>query len=98
MWAYYGSGIPSKDSYKNERKFKKLTDSHKYKLLGSTDKEGGIEMNLKRNELPTGFMFHAIGYKDKCDIIYFDANDIISKAKGTYNKRQFRIRMSIKEK
>jgi len=98
VWAYYGSGIPSKDSYKNERKFKKLTDSHKYKLLGSTDKEGGIEMNLKRNELPTGFMFHAIGYKDKCDIIYFDANDIISKAKGTYNKRQFRIRMSIKEK
>lgn len=98
VWAYYGSVIPSKDSYKNERKFKKLTDSRSFKLLGSTDKDGSIEMNLKRNELPTGFMFHAIGYKDRCDIIYFDANDIISKAKGTYNKRQFRIRMSIREK
>ncbi len=98
IWAYYGSGMPSKDSYKNERKFKKLTGSSNYKRLASTGKDGSIEMSFKRNNLPTGFMFHAIGYKDRCDIIYFDANDIISKAKGTYNKRQFRIRMSIKDK
>lgn len=97
VWAYYGSGIPAKDSYKNERKFKKLTSSYEYIRQGSSDKNGCIEMNLKRSNLPTGFMFHAIGYKDKCDIVYFDAYDIIKKAEGTYNKRQFRIRLSIKE-
>lgn len=97
VWAYYGSGIPEKNSYKNERKFKKLTESYEYRLQGISDSKGCLELDLKRSELPTGFMFHAIGYKDKCDIVYFDADDIISKAKGTYNKRQFRIRLSIKE-
>ena len=97
VWAYYGSGVPEKKSYKNRRKFKKLTDSSAYKKLGVTEGDGSIELSFQRNNLPTGFMFSAADYNENCEIIYFDANDIIRKAKGTYNKRQFRIRMSIKE-
>lgn len=99
IWAYYGSSIPSKDSYKNENRFKKLTSSYNFEWIGSTGLDGSHEVTLKRSNLPTGFMFHAAKTKTmECSISYFDADDIIKKAEGTYNKRQFRIRLAVIEK
>ena len=94
IWAYDGIYPPALNSYKSDRKFRSLTGSStQYKKIGTTDSQGELELKLVRKSLPTGLMFRPVGYDDKIKINYLDAKEILLQSEGTYNKRQFRMRM-----
>ena len=65
----------------------------KYKKLGETDEYGRFDLHLDRKSLPCGLFFHPVGYNNKVKIYYKDIKDIMRDSEGTYNKRQFRLKM-----
>lgn len=93
IWAHFGSAIPGPNDYKNDRSFNKLMGSPDYRKLGESDEDGEIELHLDRKSLPVGLFFRPVGYKNKIKIKYMDVKDVLRQSEGTYNKRQFRLKM-----
>lgn len=93
IWAHYGTVIPGPNEYRNDKRFNKLMGSTEYKKLGETDEYGRFDLHLDRKSLPCGLFFHPVGYNNKVKIYYKDIKDIMRDSEGTYNKRQFRLKM-----
>lgn len=100
IWAYYGDkkAIPTK--YNDNEAFRKVlrTGGEKYRHMGVTDENGVVDMELRRSTLPTGFFFAPVDVKIKTDVVYRDMEEVMSQAKHEYNKRQFRLKMYIRNK
>lgn len=100
IWAYYGdkASIPAK--YNDNEAFRKIlrTAGEKYRHIGVTDDNGVVDMELKRSTLPTGFFFAPVDVKTKADVVYRDMEEVMSQAKHEYNKRQFRLKMYVRNK
>ena len=58
-----------------------------------SDKSGKVDLQLIRDNLPTGLLLHPIGYKDKVKSMYIGLNDLIRHSDGVYNKRRFNVKM-----
>lgn len=99
LWAYYGKVTPGLNDYSSERKFRKLVSSSaiRYKLLGTSDNNGIVDLEMPRKELPSGFFFRPKASDSNTDIVYKDMQEIMAKSKGEYHKRQFRMRMYVKK-
>lgn len=97
--AYYGKVTPGLNDYSSERKFRKLVSSSaiRYKLLGTSDNNGIVDLEMPRKELPSGFFFRPKASDSNTDIVYKDMQEIMAKSKGEYHKRQFRMRMYVKK-
>ncbi len=93
IWAHYGTSIPAPNDYKNDKRFYKLMGSSEYKKLGESDNNGVYNLHLDRNGLPTGLFFHPVGYNNKIKTYYKDMKEIMRESEGSYNKRQFRLKM-----
>ena len=93
IWAHFGNSIPGPNDYKNDRSFNKLMGVPDYRKLGESDGKGEIELHLDRKNLPVGLFFRPVGYKNKIKIKYMDVKDVLRQSEGTYNKRQFRLKM-----
>ena len=99
IWAYYSDSgtTPNPNDYASEKKFNNLMSIKGCKNIGESDFNGEIDLHLNRKKLPTGLFFHPIGYSEKVKIKYLDMENVIQQSKGTYNKRQFRMRMFIEK-
>lgn len=99
LWAYYGSETPRLIDYSSDRRFRKLVSasSADYKLIGTSDGGGTIDMELNRKSLPTGFFFRSTTDGMEAPISYKDMTDVMSKSEGEYSKRQFRLKMYVKK-
>ena len=97
VWANFGNKYPGPNDYRNDRKFRNLVGSSDYRQVGVSDENGELELQLNRNVLPTGLFFRPKGYQDHAKITYMDVKDILDKSEGTYNKRQFRLKMFFEE-
>ena len=99
LWAYYGSEAPHLNDYANDRKFRKLVsnNSEMYKMVGTSDVAGIIDIELQRKNLPKGFFFRPATDDSNAQIVYKDVKDIMSQSVGEYNKRQFRMKMYVKK-
>ena len=97
LWAYYGAEAPRLNDYSSDRKFRRLAsaDSGKYRLLGTSDANGIINMELDRKSLPAGFFFRPATDNTKTQIVYKDMKEVMAQSVGEYNKRQFRMKMYI---
>lgn len=93
VWAYYGMNDPTMKEYDSEGKFKKLVSSDLYRLLGSTDVRGQTLLELNRDELPSGLLFHPVGWGKSLQNVYMDMRQVMRQSKGSYTQRQFRLRM-----
>lgn len=93
IWGHFGNTIPGPNDYKNNRSFNKLMGAPDYRKLGESDGNGEIELHLNRKDLPVGLFFRPVGYKNKIKIKYMDVKDVLRQSEGTYNKRQFRLKM-----
>ena len=99
LWAYYGDQTPRLNDYSSDRAFRKLvsSSSEKYKLLGTSDAKGIIDIEMSRKDLPKGFFFRPTTDSKNCAVAYKDVTDVMSQSVGEYNKRQFRQKMYIKK-
>lgn len=94
VWAYKGASTPLAKDYKNDKKFRQMMDnSTDFVKEGVTDSEGVADLQLNRQDLPTGFFLRPVGYDDKIKVFYISFNDLMRQSQGTYNKRRFRVKM-----
>lgn len=94
VWFFYGNTPPELSLYRNEKKFRSLvSETREYKLIGMTNKQGKIDLEFERDDMPKGLILHPQENKDKVKSLYVDVADMIRQSKGTYNKRRFNIKM-----
>lgn len=92
VWLFYGNQPSELSVYRNEKKFRNLvTEANDYKLVGVTNKDGKVDLEIERDNMPKGLILHPSDKKIKA--IYYDINDLLRQSKGTYNKRRFNIKM-----
>lgn len=96
VWAYYGDEEQKLNRYSSDRKFRNLVSrSDQYRQVGISDGQGVATLHLLRKNLPSGFFFRPIGYKDKARIVYMDTTDLMARQKESYNKLQLRQKMYV---
>lgn len=94
VYAFRGAQPPMAKEYKTDKKFRELLEkSGDYVREGVTDADGVADLRLDRQNLPTGFFLRPVGSGDKIKIFYISFSDLIRQSQGTYNKRQFRVKM-----
>ena len=95
VWAYTGSKAPNPADYDSPHKFRKLQKSlgNQLTLLGVTDTQGVADTEMRRSALPRGFFLVPLNDDWKVRTFYMDAADVMSQAKGTFMKRQFRVKL-----
>ncbi|MCF2654358.1 hypothetical protein I6E46_05270 [Prevotella loescheii] len=92
LWAYYGDTPLSPSVYDSDKTFiKSLSLVTGLKLLSTTKNDGVSDILLNRTNLPRAILFRPVGYGKETKIKYHEMNSILQEAKGSYNKRQFRI-------
>ena len=97
IWTYNGEEQISSFAFSSSRKFKKLVEKQglDYKQIGISDSQGKVEVELDRNNLPKGFVFHPKDRKD-VKINYMDMKDLMRQAVGTFMEKRFRLKMFTK--
>jgi len=97
IWTYNGEEQISSFAFSSSRKFKKLVEKQglDYKQIGISDSQGKVEVELDRNNLPKGFVFHPKDRKD-VKINYMDMKDLMRQAVGTFMEKRFRLKMYTK--
>ena len=93
VWAYYGDNPPVPMDYRDEKRFKKLVASPNYRQQGESNEQGFLDLEFNRKQLPTGLLFRPVGYGKRIQIYYKDMQNIMRQSQGTYNKRQYRLKM-----
>ena len=94
VWAYYGNETDLAKVELSDRKFAKLMEKERsmFVQLGLTDENGVSEVKLNRRNLPVGVFFRPQP-ETHIHIKYMNFNDIAFKSKGTYLKKQIRLKM-----
>lgn len=97
VWAYHGVSAISPNAFSSDKKFKKtLTkEGFNYKQIGLSNKQGIVEIELDRTNLPVGILFRP---KDDSNIKikYMSMAELLRQAHGTYMEKQFRLKMYTK--
>lgn len=97
IWTYHGTPSISSTTFSSDRKFKKLLskEGFNYKQIGVSDKEGIVEIELDRTNLPEGILFRPDD-DSNIKIKYMTTAELLRKAYGTYMEKQFRLKMYTK--
>ncbi len=94
IWAFNGESVPEVKRYNTLKKFRTMVEkSNEFSLVGVTDAQGQVDIQLNRNNMPKGLFFVPVDGEDKIKTEYEDMNDLQFQSKGTYNKRRFRMKM-----
>ena len=93
VWAYYGSTPPTLLDYRDDKRFKKLVANPNYRQEGVSNEQGMLDLEFNRKQLPTGLLFRPMGYGKRIQIYFKDMQNIMRQSQGTYNKRQYRLKM-----
>lgn len=98
IWARYGGSL-DKNMFKNEKNFHKYVEKYpsEYVFLGTTDSEGKIDVDFDRKKLPQGIIFFPTNVNNKAKCEYKSYTDIFNGATGNFKKRQFRMKMFMKQ-
>ena len=94
IWAYYGINSLSSLMFTNDKRFEKILKRNgtDFVQIGISDINGKVEMEFDRNKLPIGIIFRP--KKDSgVKIEYKTMEDLLRQSRGTYMKRQFRLKM-----
>ena len=98
VWAYTGNTPLSSGDYSSEKQFKKtIANNNNFSMLCVTDANGVADISLNRQEMPFSLIFRPVGYDKNARITSMGMQNIMNESKGSYNKRQFRIRMFVNE-
>lgn len=99
VWGWYGDKASLPRKYEDNKSFRSQMKKNnaQYKHLGLTDANGVLDLELRRSTLPKGFFFAPVNVDVNTDVVYRDMEEVMSQAKTEYNKRQFRLKMYIKE-
>jgi hypothetical protein len=93
-WVFRGSNPPAPKEYNTDKKFREMVAaSADYVQTGVTDSEGRVDLRFDREQLPTGIFLRPVGSGDKIKVFYISFSDLMTQSQGTYNKRQFRVKM-----
>ena len=94
IWAYHGTETDLVKMEFSDRKFSKLMEKERgsFSQLGITDADGVSEVKLNRQNLPLGVFFRP-QRGTGIHIKYMNFKDIAFKSKGTYLKKQIRLKM-----
>lgn len=97
VWAYHGTSPISSNTFSSDRKFKNILSKEgvNYKQVGVSDKQGIIEIELDRTNLPTGILFRP-DKDSNIKIKYMSTAELLRQAHGTYMEKQFRLKMYTK--
>lgn len=97
LWADYGADVPPLNSYDSDRRFTKLVSASpsRYRQLATSGSGGVAEIHLVRKSLPQAIFFRPVGADDKIKIKRMNVADIMQQSVGSYNKRQFRLKMYV---
>lgn len=93
-WAVYDR-TPKTNEYENSKDFLRFTtlNASTCILMGTSNAEGVIDVNMDRNKLPTAIIFaYKTTTKNQKNAIY-DMSEIKAEAANTFKKRQIRIKM-----
>lgn len=94
IWVYYGKEPMENMTFTSDRKFRKAIDKEKSMFVqkGVTDAKGKATVELPRKQMPTAVVFNP--YKNEnVKIKTLGMNELMRGSKGTYMKRQFRLKM-----
>lgn len=97
VWAYHGNSAISTSTFESDRKFKKILNKEgfNYKQIGISDKQGIVEIELDRTNLPEGILFRP-NDDSNIKIKYMSMAELLRQAHGTYMEKQFRLKMYTK--
>ncbi|MBC8602693.1 hypothetical protein H8784_13325 [Parabacteroides acidifaciens] len=97
VWGYYGTPYVSSNTFSSDKKFKKILskEGFNYKQIGVSNKQGIVEIELDRTNLPEGILFRPDS-ESNIKIAYMSIADLLRQAHGTYMEKQFRLRMYTK--
>lgn len=97
VWAYYGTPSVSSNTFSSDRKYKKILNKEgfNYKQVGLSDKQGVVEIELDRTNLPEGILFRP-DEDSNIKIKYMSMAELLYQAHGTYMEKQFRLKMYTK--
>lgn len=98
VWAYFGSEHLMPNDYVTDKSFRQLLDnSNLFKRVAISNGNGIADVHLDRKSLPSAFVFRPIGYNKSAKITYVEIKNILNDSQGTYNMRQFRLRMYVEK-
>ncbi len=97
IWTYYGFSRISSGTFSSDKKFRRMlkAESGNFQQVGQSGTDGIAEIELDRTKLPVGILFRPredSGIK----IVYMDFEDFMRQARGTFMKKQFRVKMFTK--
>lgn len=97
FWAYYGESALSSNLFSSDKKFRKMLEKNgtAFQQIGVTDENGAVELELDREKLPAGFLFRPDEEKG-IKIKYMTMEELMRQARGTFMKKQFRLKMFVK--
>ena len=97
VWIYRGMERISSNTFSSDKKFRRMVrkEGHNFQQVGQSGVDGIAEIELDRTNLPTGILFRPkedSGQK----IVYMTFEELMRQARGTYMKKQFRVKMYTK--
>lgn len=97
VWEYHGTDRLSSADFSSDKKFRRLLkkQGHNLRQVGQSGADGIAEVEMDRRKLPYGIVFRPredSGQK----IVYMTLEELMRQARGTYMKKQFRVKMYTK--
>lgn len=99
VWAYYGADEPRRTDFSTDKKFMKLISgaAGQYRRVGVSGVDGVVDMELSRKEMPKGFFFRPLNSMWGTTIDYKDMYEVLSRCKTEYNKKQYRMKLYVRQ-
>ena len=97
VWIYRGFTPLSSNSFSSDKRFRRLLKKEEmnFQQVGQSGENGIAEIELNRTNLPTGILFRPKEDSPQ-KIVYMSFEDLMRQARGTYMKKQFRVKMYTK--
>ncbi len=97
VWIYRGFTPLSSNSFSSDKRFRRLLkrEGMNFQQVGQSGENGIAEIELDRTNLPTGILFRPKEDSPQ-KIVYMSFEDLMRQARGTYMKKQFRVKMYTK--
>lgn len=97
VWTYRGFDRISSSTFSSDKKFRRMlkNEGYNFRQVGQSGADGIAEIELDRKNLPVGILFRPkedSGQK----IVYMTLEELMRQARGTYKKKQFRVKMYTK--
>lgn len=94
VWIYQGFTPLSSNYFSSDKRFRRILNKEvmNFQQVGQSGEDGIAEIKLDRTKLPTGILFRPKQNSSQ-KIIYMSFEELMRQARGTYMKKQFRVKM-----